>query len=298
MKHIILFSLLTFFCAMMCHGQRREIQQRLDSLANAANAKVGIAIVTGDSVIAEVNGDVPFPLSSVFKFPLAMAVLDSLQKACKPASMTTEILRSEILHDTWSPMRNKYPSGDISLPVGELIDFAMTQSDNNAADILLSRFGGCETVNRFLHTAGCDTARLHVHATEAEMHADPKKAYRNLGTPVECARLALHLVDRPLLKGWNRRWLIRLMTECATGTERLPKHLKDKVFMLGHKTGTGFEDNKGRITGVNDMGFIIPFNGNPIGIAVYVTDAAMPLQEAEHIIAEAGRILSSELPPL
>ncbi len=291
MKRLVVAAVLCMACAVCAFAANVRLQQSLDSLARSCGAHIGVAVVRGDTVVAEVRGRELFPMSSVFKLPLALAVLDSMQRSGVSLGDSVTLRREELREDTWSPMREQLAGGRLSETVGDLISYALVQSDNNAADALLSRVGGCAAVSRYWESIGMPASEIRVCRTEAEMHADPASAAENCATPRASARLALDIVTRPLVDERFQAWVTEQMCGCRTGENRLAKHLRGRVLMFGHKTGTGFVDAQRRQTGVNDVAFVVPYDGEPLGIAVYVTDAAMSLAEAEEVIAQVARLV-------
>mgnify|MGYP003171520160 CR=1 FL=1 len=57
-----------------------ELENRIDSLLNGKKATVGIAVWTDKGDMLRYNDHVHFPLLSVFKFHVALAVLDKMDK--------------------------------------------------------------------------------------------------------------------------------------------------------------------------------------------------------------------------
>lgn len=53
----------------------------------------------------------------------------------------------DLKSDTYSPLRDRYFGGDVSLSVSHLLEYTLQQSDNDACDILFDRFGGPEAVH-------------------------------------------------------------------------------------------------------------------------------------------------------
>ncbi|MDE7412121.1 MAG: class A beta-lactamase [Paramuribaculum sp.] len=272
-------------------AEEQKLQSDIDSLLlpYKERARVGVAVLCGDSVFAGYALDDMFPLSSVFKFPLAMAVLDSMRFAGDSLDKKIVVSKDEILENTWSPMRDSMPDSDIEISLDGLLRYALVQSDNNAADALLSRFGGCGQVMKYLHDIGVDSTEIRIMYNEQQMHEDNLLAYENCATPLASARLAVMLLTKDILDEDARSWLLARMSECQTGQKRLPKYLEDKVKLMGHKTGTGFVDSKGRVTGTNDVAFMVTSSGQVWGIAVYVTDATMTFSEVEELIALIGK---------
>lgn len=121
-----------------------DLQEQLRRMVADKKAQVGIAVILDGRDTLTVNNDVRYPMMSVFKFHQALAVAD----ACGQRGVSFDTLvhvRPDDLHtDTYSPLRDKYPDGNLSLSVGELLKYTLHLSDNNACDIL----------------SGCSEARL------------------------------------------------------------------------------------------------------------------------------------------
>ena len=92
-------------------------------------------------------------------------------------------VRPDDLHpDTYSPLRDKYPDGNLSLSVGELLKYTLHLSDNNACDILFRVFGGPAATDEYLRSMGLRDFAIEV--TEDDMHRNLADCYRNWTTPL------------------------------------------------------------------------------------------------------------------
>ena len=76
------------------------------------------------------------PLLSVFKFHVALAVLDKMDKQSISLDSIVSIKASQMLPNTYSPLRKKLPDQDFTITLRELMQYSISQSDNNACDIL------------------------------------------------------------------------------------------------------------------------------------------------------------------
>ena len=83
-----------------------------------------------------------------------------------------------------------------------------------------------------------------------------------------------------------------MLTDCKTGTDRLPKPLPRNV-VIGHKTGTGDKNGKQEIIGLNDAGFVILPDGKRYVIAVLIKDSRLSYEETSEIIARISEIVYS-----
>ena len=75
---------------------------------------------------------------SVFKFPVALAVLDRMQREGIPLTAADQPSRPTLLlPGTYSPMRDSLPESGGTLTLGQLLRYTVSESDNIACDILL-----------------------------------------------------------------------------------------------------------------------------------------------------------------
>ena len=70
----ILFSA----CNTTNRTPKQKIEQQIDSLLKDKKATVGVAVLANDETVAVYNNQIHFPLLSVFKFHVGLAVLDKM----------------------------------------------------------------------------------------------------------------------------------------------------------------------------------------------------------------------------
>ena len=148
-----------------------------------ADGKVGVAVKfldRGDTLT--VNNDYKYPMQSVFKFPLAFAVLNMIDKGEYSLKHEIRITKGELLPDTWSPLRDKYPEGNVDIPLSEILTYTVSLSDNNGCDILFRLSGGPGNVEEYIHGLGIKD--IAIVSTEQEMHADYGLQYKNWCKPM------------------------------------------------------------------------------------------------------------------
>lgn len=261
-----------------------DLQEQLRRMVAGKKAQVGIAVILDGRDTLTVNNDVRFPMMSVFKFHQALAVAD----ACGQRGVSFDTLvhvRPDDLHpDTYSPLRDKYPDGNLSLSVGELLKYTLHLSDNNACDILFRVFGGPAATDEYLRSMGLRDFAIEV--TEDDMHRNLADCYRNWTTPLEAVRLLEWLVSGKAAKGAYRDFIEQTMISCQTGRDRLPAPLAGTKAVIGHKTGTGDRNGKGQIIGTNDIGFVFLPDGHRYSIAVLVRDSEESEQATVRVIAD------------
>ena len=160
---LLLFPTLIF-------AQQAKLRSEIETISKQANGIVGVGIMdlkTRETLL--INQDHKFPMQSTFKFPLAMAVLDLVDKGKYKLDQKIHVTKAQLDPDTHSPMRDKRPGQDFDITIGELLSYSVSESDNNACDILFELAGGTKKVNDYIHALGVKD--IAILATEREMKA-------------------------------------------------------------------------------------------------------------------------------
>ena len=191
------------------------------SLQDSLPGKVGVyAVDSAGTELAAINVADHFPMLSVFKFPIALAVLTEIDKGNLQLLQQITITEQEMDPHTWSPLRNRYPHG-CTLPISEILQYTISQSDNIGCDVLLELLGGPRNVEVFLKDRGFQDFAISVN--EDEMHIRPKTMVRNWCTPKSMTELlkAYYYNRNNLLSEGSHTFLWQMMRETSTGPARL-----------------------------------------------------------------------------
>ena len=263
-------------------AQKLPSREEIAAVAYDAKGTVGVAIRHLESgKTTDYNGDKYFPMQSTFKFPIAMAVLHLVDAGKLTLDRKIKVSKVEMVKDTWSPLRDKYPDG-VDATIDMLLSGMVSQSDNIACDILLRMIGGPKVADRYIKSLGIKS--LDIVGTEADMHRDDKIQYRNRSTPFAMLQLLALLQDKSPLSAASTKYLLKKMKETTTGPKRLRGNLpKDAI--VAHKTGTGNTYKNGVTSATNDVGIITLPNGKHIAIVVFIKDAAAKEAQREDVIA-------------
>ena len=145
------FSLFTFHS----YSQIDSLKNKIEQIIKTKDATVGVSIYgIENKETVHINGEKRFPMQSVFKFHIALAVLDQVDKENLNLEQEIFISKDELLPNTWSPIRDKYPSGNVKLTLAEILKYTVAMSDNNGCDILLKMIGGPEEVENYIRSLG------------------------------------------------------------------------------------------------------------------------------------------------
>ncbi|NVJ10205.1 class A beta-lactamase [Myxococcus sp. AM001] len=271
---------------MAAHG---ELGERLARAVAPAEGPVGVAVVLanddadGDAVV--LGGGRRFPMQSVFKLPLAMAVLDAVDRGELRRDQRVRVEPADFVSDRQhSPLRDAHPDG-VELTLGELLRGAASGSDGTAADVLLGLVGGPAAVTRYLRSVNVEGVEVAV--TEKEMGRDPKAQYRNWATPEGAAALLLAVEAGRGMSADGRQHLLRLLTETPTGPNRIRGRLPAGT-PVAHKTGTS-RTVDGITAATNDIGLVTLPDGRRLVVAVFVSESPADDATRERVIADVAR---------
>ena len=272
--------------ASTAQKQDSEVQTKLEQIASAAKGRVGVAAVvleTGETV--SLNPQDHFPMQSVYKLPIGMAVMKQVDAGKIRLEQKVRVTKSDFVSaGQYSPIRDQNPNG-VDLSVSELLRFAISESDGTASDVLMRLAGGRVAVQTYL--TDLPITDMIVLNTEKELGQDWRAQYRNSASPEAAVALLRALHERRGLSETSQSLLLKLMTESNTGPKRL-KGLLPARTVVAHKTGTSGTEN-GITAATNDIGIITLANGRHIAIAVFVSDSPADEVTREGVIAKISK---------
>lgn len=285
MKKIFLMSTLVAFSLAFSQNLKKEINQ----IVAGKNATVAVSILdfeSGNST--EINGNKKLPMLSVFKFHIALAVLNEVDGGKLKLDRKILVKKSDLLENTWSPIREKYPEGNIEMPLSELLKYTVAQSDNNGCDILLRLIGGTETVQKFINATGIKD--FQIKANEAKMHQGYEFMYWNWTTTNAANQLLKKFYYGKILSKKSTDLLMKIMIETTTGTNKIIAQLP-KGTTVAHKTGSSGKDDKGLTVAENDIGIITLPNGKHYALSVFVSDSLEKEETNTKMIADISKLV-------
>ncbi len=262
------------------------LQRQIEQISQLAQGRVGVAarlLETGESL--SVRGNERYPMQSVYKFPIGMAVLHQIDQGKLTLAQIIHVGKNDYVSERQhSPIRDKYPDGaDVS--VSDLLRYAVSESDGSASDVLMRLAGGPTAVLTYLKSLGIDGIR--VLNTEKEIGQDNAVQYANWAQPTNYVALLQAVQQGKGLSPSSRAVLLRMMTETETGPKRL-KGLLPPGTVVTHKTGSsGTVD--GLTAATNDVGLLTLPDGRHIAIAVFVSDSKADMPTRESVIAKIAQ---------
>jgi beta-lactamase class A len=279
--------LLTFLgFVVICNGQ--DLKSQIRQLVAETKGTVGVAIKhleSGESL--DVNGREHFPMQSVFKFPLALAVLNQVDTGRLALSDKVYIRKADLMEKTHSPMLKLFKADTmIVMTVQQLLEYNVSQSDNNACDLLFKLVGGPEAVHQYIRRL--DVTGIQITNTEKEMHATWDAQFNNWSEPLAMVKLLEMFDKKNILSLDSRALLWKLMIQTSTGPKRI-KGLLPEGTVVAHRTGTGAPDKNGITPALNNSGIIVLPDQTHLAIAVFITDSPESPDKLEAMIARISK---------
>ena len=280
---IFLFAILLF---PQFTKAQDSLKNQIIQIAQQSKGILGVSILgieTRDTL--NYNGNSRLVMHSVMKFPIAMTVLNLVDKGKYKLDQKMKVGKGDMHPNTWSPLRDKYPTGT-EITLGELLSYMVSQSDNDACDFLLKKLGGPQTVLNYLYSLGIKG--INIVASEGDMAKAWEVQYTNWCKPVDVVHLLDLFYSGKVLSKNSNDFLYRIMTETSTGPKRL-RGLLPADAVVAHKTGTSGTNEEGLTPASNDVGIITLPNGKHLAIAVFVCNSKADETTRDAVIAQIAK---------
>ncbi|CAI9686687.1 class A beta-lactamase, subclass A2 [Elizabethkingia anophelis] len=284
MKKILLG--ITLFCIQLNAQSIQELKNQLQQTIASKKATVGVSIKSiEDKDTLNINGNLKMPMMSVFKFHIALTVLNEVDKGKLKLDQRFFIKKEELLENTWSPMRNDFPNGNMNVTLDQLLRYTVSHSDNNGCDILLNILGGTEKVQTFINQQGIKDFTIKVN--EQQM-ATWDNLYINTTTPIATTLLLEKFYKGKVLKKDTTKYLYQIMTETSRGLTWMKAGLPEGT-ELAHRTGISDTNDQNLRAAMNDIGIIKLPNGKHFILSVYLMNITEKREDTEKIIADIAK---------
>lgn len=186
---------------------------------------------------------------------------------------------------TYSPETEKHAGS--SMTVAGLCKAALTLSDNTAANLLLSSFGGPPAVTAFARSIGDGMTRLDRNETSLNesIPGDPRDTTTPNAMLGNLQKILFGNVLKPVSRKQLTDWMLANTTGKAKFVAGLPADWK-----VADKTGSGDHGSN------NDIGVLYPpDNARPILIASYLTQTGISTDERNAIHAAIARAIAARM---
>ncbi|WP_114227473.1 MULTISPECIES: class A beta-lactamase [Sphingomonas] len=296
---------------------------RIAELGRGFDGRVGIAVESVErGWRTGWKTDELYPQQSVSKFMVALTVMDRIDHGALRLDQPVTLTRSDltVFHQ---PIRDVILAngGSYTTTLQDLLNRALTQSDNTANDKLMRLAGGPEAVRGFIAERRLGEIRFAdgERALQSRIAGLRWRDDYSIGDAFFTARDKLPLsqrsrlferyIDDPydgaapfalvdtlarlkrgeLLQPASTARLLTIMSDTVTGKNRLRGGLK-AGWTLAHKTGTG-QELGGVQAGYNDIGVLTAPDGRSYAVAVMMKRTAVPLAVRMTLMNEVVRAI-------
>ncbi len=298
-----------------------DLLNAIQALGGAFKGQTGISVRDLDAGwTISFAGDAMLPQQSVSKLWVAIAVMDAVDQGRLSLSDPVVVRRSDLtlFHQ---PVRALMSKDGYRTTIHNLLELAMTRSDNTCNDVLLWKVGGPKAVRKMLADKGVEgvgfgPGERELQARTAGLSWRPgwaggqgflqaraalgyearhRALERYLADPYDGASangitLGLAKLERgELLSPASTRHLIGLMRSSKTGPLRLRSGIRTG-WTLAHKTGTGQDLGK-RSTGYNDVGILTSPGGHRYAVAVMIASTREPIPVRMRLMGDVTRVI-------
>lgn len=260
-----------------------SIEKSLQGLEQRHNALIGLYArnLVSDKTVAHRAQD-PFAMCSTFKAYASARVLQMAQHGELSIDDTMFVDPAGILPN--SPVTG--PRAGTEMTLAELCQAALQQSDNAAANLMLSRIGGPQAITAFARSIGDQQTRLD--RWEIELNSAIPGDLRDTSTPEALGGGYRALLEGDVLAPPQRRLLEDWMRANQTSSMRagLPPG-----WTSADKTGSGDYGS------TNDVGIAYGPDGQRVLLAI-LTRSQADDPKAENMRPLIGEITSLVMPTL
>ncbi len=284
-----LTTLLFLFISYPASAQTTDsLRQKIQQIVSAKNAIVGVSIIgnNGKDTLS-INGERHFPMQSVFKLHIALALLSQIDKGKFSFTQKIKIDKKDLLPNLYSPIRDDHPNG-ASLTISEILEYMVSKSDNVGCEVLLRLMGGPSVVEAYFKKNKFKDVSIKINEELQQDNWDMQ--FQNWTTPKAANEVlaSFYYNRKKLLSKKSYDFIWKVMKETETGGHRLKGGLP-KQTIVAHKTGSSGANKEGSTAAVNDIGIVFLPNGKHFFISVFVTNSKENADINEKIIADISK---------
>ena len=280
----LLFSLLFNLSSLFLNAQSIEnLRTEINQIISSKNLTAGISLKNlENNDTLSINGNQMMPMMSVFKFHIALAVLHQVDQNKLQLNQKFFIKKEDLTPNTWSPILDDFPEGNMYLTLDQLLRYTVSHSDNNGCDILLKIIGGTKTVQKYIRKQGIKDFVIKVNEQEMQTWDN---LYLNITSANATTKLLEKFYTNKVLKENSTLYLYKIMVETSRGLTWMKAGLPPNT-ELAHRTGISDVNDQNLRVAMNDVGIIKLDNGKRIILSIYLKNITEERTDTEKIIAD------------
>ncbi|MQY41547.1 class A beta-lactamase [Epibacterium sp. SM1969] len=260
---------LSCFSAATAQTSFDPLSQTISAIETRLDARVGVALIHSDHSWFH-RPDTPVLLTSTAKTLICATVLAQNDQGLLSLDEHVPILQDDLL--SYAPVSTRHVGG--SLSIGDLCLATLDLSDNTAANLLLQRLNGPETVTAFLRSLGDEVSRLD----RMEPALNSPSEDLDTTTPRAMVETLSAIFFSDLLSQDARQQLRSWMGKGGV-TQNLLREAAPKSWKIWDKSGAG-KDSRSLIA------VIAPPKGSPWIAAIYISEAEVDFQTRNAALRE------------
>jgi beta-lactamase class A len=259
-------------------GAQAQVQTRLRDLEVAAHGRLGVSILdTASGQGYGYRADERFMMLSSFKLLACALVLHRVDTGLESLQRRIPYTQQDLI--TWSPVTEQHADGE-GMTLAELCEATITTSDNTAANLILSSYGGPAALTAYARGLGDPITRLD--RIEPDLNSKVGDVPFDTTSPRAMVSTMHKLLLGDALSAAPRDRLNDWLLGNTTGGNRLKAELPAD-WTIGDKTGTNGTD-------ANDIAVIWPPRRAPLLVAAYLSDSAASAPRKDATIGAVGRL--------
>lgn len=269
--------------ALKADTRQPQLQNLCQKLESTAQGRLGVCIL--DTQTDQQWGwreDELFMMLSSFKLLASALVLHRVDQGKENLQRRVTYSRNSLV--PWSPITEKYADG-LGMTLGELCAATITTSDNTAANLILDSYGGPNALTAYARSLGDTVTRLD--RNEPSLNRQSIDGLLDTTSPRAMTKTMNKLLMGNALESSSRQQLREWLIANTTGGKRLKAGVPNSL-LVGDKTGTNATD-------ANDIGILIPPQGAPLLISVYLAESTADNSIKDACIAEVAKWASLQI---
>ena len=280
-------SLLLLFNSISLGQKSSDVEQKIKNEIKWTNINIGISAIHVESGRTfSFNESKRFPMASVYKFPIAIVLLNQVEKGQLSLNQKVTITKSDIRGGFKGPVAIKYPNGGVDLPVSTLLQYMIVNSDNSASDLLLRLIGGPKAATTTLRKLGFQDISIDRYEKDLLLlDSNSESSLFDTSSAKTLALMIRRFFSGDLLNKDNTSLLKKLMTNPNT-PNHIASGLPDKTPQF-HKSGWCTKN-----LCINDLAMVtLPNDKGHLAIAVLVSGLISDTKKTSTMIGKISRII-------
>ena len=196
------------------------------------NGLIGVYAILPDGTTLSHRANKRFAYCSMFKWILAAAVLQDIDRGRLDLAQKVNYTESDLL--SYAPVARDHIA-DGFMTIDDLCAATVSLSDNTAAVLLRRVIGGTDRLTQFVRKAGDKVTRFD--RDEPELNSNILGDPRDTTTPLANTHLLRAVIEGPVLSDHSKQQMVSWMDATTTGLKRI-RAMVPQGWAAGDKTGT------------------------------------------------------------